>query len=229
MDAVHHQAQEARAVFKAAAKITGTGVGAQQLVPEVAVAVLDVNELESCLSGQGCSRHELPGKGFQLAVADDWVIVWDTKFAIQVRVMVSDYRFQLILAIGTRKTPGMRELQADQQVIAFLESLDVFLNKCLAQNNESRQVGFDDHELVRIGTPVRADSCGFTAPDELGAALAKVPPAPKGVLAWQPIGSAIPAFHGVSAEAVADAEAILKCVWLCQRGSLAVLKNLIEG
>ena len=68
-DAIDDLAHEARAVLEAAAKRSGTLVGAEQLVPEIAVAVLDVDEPKARVGGQLRGRDEVVDQPAELVVA----------------------------------------------------------------------------------------------------------------------------------------------------------------
>jgi hypothetical protein len=45
---------------------------------------------------------------------------------------------------------------------------------------------------------------GFSAPDQLGAAQTKIPPAADGGFARFAVASSVPTFHGMDTEAIAD-------------------------
>src|SRR6185312_14748376 len=67
---------------------------------------------------------------------------------------------------------------------------------------------FADDELLRIGAAVGPHGAGFAAPDELGARQAEAAPAAFGVLGRVAVALAVPAFHRMHGEAVADRHAV---------------------
>jgi hypothetical protein len=66
------------------------------------------------------------------------------------------------------------------------------------------QVGLVDQQLVGIASSVMLYGHGFATSDELGAATSKVAPATEGQLGRSAVGGAVPAFHRLGTEAVAD-------------------------
>ncbi len=73
-DAGNDLAQEARAVLEAAAVGTGAVDGAQELVAQVAVTVLDVDEVEACLLGEHRGPHEVGDDLLDLGVAHHGIV-----------------------------------------------------------------------------------------------------------------------------------------------------------
>src|SRR5207244_2156240 len=139
-DAADHLAQEARSVLERAAVIAGTRLRREELMAEVAVAALQVDEIEA-----------------------------EPIRTLRRRDVIVDQRAQL----------------ADRRFGARIE-----------------------HQLVRIGAAVGADRDRLAAPDELRAREAEVAPAPPRVVAREAVVRAVPAFHRLDREAVADREAI---------------------
>src|SRR6201988_92708 len=96
---------------------------------------------------------------------------------------------EIEIAVGVRAEPGaMRG------------------HELVAQRGQRWLGLFRDEQLIRIGTAVVADSDGFAAPNQLGAARTEALPAAARQLARLARGRAVPAFHWQHAEAVADAD-----------------------
>jgi hypothetical protein len=70
------------------------------------------------------------------------------------------------------------------------------------------------------------DSYGFTSPNQLGTGAAKAPPAAECVLGWGPLGPAIPPFHRLHRDPVANRELICN-QYLPQWGMLFIEKFVI--
>ena len=68
----------------------------------------------------------------------------------------------------------------------------------------------------------------FAAPDEFGTALPETPPAAKRVFTWLAVVGAVPAFHRVDGDAVADFK-IAAVNRLEQRGGWPMLELFIAG
>ena len=78
-------------------------------------------------------------------------------------------------------------------------------HQVLTQVGNGREVGIVDHQLVRIGAAVMPDGERFSAPDELGPAMAKPFPAPACQVGGLPQFGTVPTFHGQDGEAIAYA------------------------
>ena len=93
------------------------------------------------------------------------------------------------------KSPGMGQLQPNQQVIRALEMFSMGLDQEVAQAGNFLSRVFVDNQLIRIGAAIWAHGCRFASPDQLGPAAAKVFPTPPYQVAWPSIRLRVPAFH----------------------------------
>ena len=59
-------------------------------------------------------------------------------------------------------------------------------------------------KLPRIGTAVGVNGAGFSTPNQLGAACAKVPPTAEREIGRRAVQVGIPTFHGVDAKTIAN-------------------------
>src|SRR5438876_6105156 len=102
----------------------------------------------------------------------------------------------------------MRELKSDHQIVRRSTTGLVGADEGLAQFGQIFFVLLDDDKLVRVRPPVRAHRHGFTAVNQLRAALAEPLPAPADFVGRAAGGSAVPAFHWLNGPAIADAFAV---------------------
>src|SRR5207237_2619637 len=68
-------AQKARAVLEAAAIVAGACVRTQELMPQIAMAVFDVHEIEACLMGQARGALKVLNNLVDLVVAQDRIVL----------------------------------------------------------------------------------------------------------------------------------------------------------
>ena len=174
---------------------------------EIAVAVLEVHEVEAGALGQlGCG-DEVGDEPLDLVVRHERVVVRHAEFPVEDRVPVEDDRLQ---RPGGRaaEAAGMRQLQADDERpgVAAL-GLQMRGDQRIAQSGDVAERVLLQAELARVGAAVGPHGDGLAAPDQLGAAAAEIGPAPGGVLGGAAIGGAVPAFHGQHAEAVGQGAA----------------------
>src|SRR5262249_5421756 len=88
------------------------------------------------------------------------------------------------------------------------ERLAVRGDERVAQRRQRGDVRLRDQQLARVGAAVELHGDRFAAPDQLGAALAEMLPAPPRQIARVSVGGTVPAFHRQDAEPVAGAEAV---------------------
>ena len=207
-DPVDHAAQEARAVEEPAAVTPLAFPGGEQLVAQVAMAVLHVHEGEPRLLGQARGGHEIRDQAVQLLVGEAANLTREA--AIQDRVRVGDEGLRAVRGVGPREAAGMGELQADVEVGVGLgtETLAVRADEMLAQPGQALLRLGADLQLVRVGAAFRPHRDRFPAPDELGSADPEAAPTPLGQLARLPLARPVPALHGQDAEPVADADSV---------------------
>ena len=108
-------AQETRPVLKAAAITPWPIHGAQELMPQIAMAVLDVHEGEAGALSQSRGSREVIYQPGDIAVAHQGVVGRNAELAVEPGVVVEDCGLKLC-PIRPGKPAGMGELQANQQV-----------------------------------------------------------------------------------------------------------------
>ena len=74
-------------------------------------------------------------------------------------------------------TPGVRELEADDQTVVAADGRDVGADEIGTQRREVVDGRAVEDELARVGAPVAPHGDGFATPDELRSALAEPAPA----------------------------------------------------
>src|SRR5437870_1815784 len=104
----------------------------------------------------------------------------------------------------------MRQLQTRSQIIVCIraEARSMSRYQLFTQRRNRRLRARRHQQLVRVGAAVVADGHRFSAPHQLGAARAEIPPAAVRQVARLALARAVPSFHGKNAEAVADAYSV---------------------
>ena len=205
-DAGDDLAQEARAVFEAAAVASRATEGAEKLVAQVAVAVLDIDPGEAGALRQTGRVDEVLDQAGDLVVAEqDRVVVGrDAELRVQQGMTVERARLHRPAGVGAAEAAGVRQLQADAEVVDRAEALAVGLDEGLAQAGDGGQGRLVEQQLVGVGAALVAHGDGLPAPDELGAAEAEASPAADRQLRGLAVERPVPALHGQDAPAVAD-------------------------
>ena len=109
-NAVDDLAHEARAILEAAAERSRTLVRAEQLVPEIAVTVLDVDEPKARVGGQLRGRDEVVDQPADLGVGQH--ADRRRKPAIEHGIGDRGQRFGTLVQVRLRETARVRQLQA---------------------------------------------------------------------------------------------------------------------
>src|SRR5207245_8289680 len=119
----------------------------------------------------------------------------------------------------------------DDEIIGVAVALLMACNERLAKGGESSFVFSINDELVWISAPIRSNGHGFTAIDQLGAAFAETLPTPGDVGRDAACCGAVPAFHRLDSETVADLFAVDLDIgdFLRQRGVAASGDRVLAG
>src|SRR5580704_18579411 len=120
---------------------------------------------------------------------------------------IEDARLGFSTDIGAAVAAGVGELKADDEAVGAAHGAFVFFDERGAHAGEAVARVRSDDDLIGIGAACVIDGGGFAAPDEFCAALAEALPAPDGVVAGVAVGRAVPAFHGIDGDAIADFDA----------------------
>ena len=207
-DALDDRAQEAGAVLEAAAVAARPVVGREQLVAQVAVAVLHVHELEAGPLREDGGPHVVVGQAVEVLVGQDPHAAGEAP--VQDRVGEGDERLRPVPGVRARVAARVRDLQAHHEVVrgALSEARLVSGDEVVAQARQGLPGRGADHELAGVRPAVVAHGGRLAAPDQLRAREAEVPPAAAGQLGRVAVGRAVPALHRQDAEAVARAQAV---------------------
>ena len=202
-DARNHFAQEARAILERASERPFARDRAQELVSQVAVAVLDVYEVGATAFGDAARPDEQVDNPPHLVVAQDRIVLRNAELAVQEWVAVEDLGFEARLA-GSREAARVGELKPRQQVRVRTEIGVMYVEQFGMQSLERVLCLRPDHELARVGAAVGCDGHRLAAPDALGTAMSEVAPASAHQLVRLAVVVAVPALHRMDHEAIAE-------------------------
>ena len=113
----HDLAQDARAIFKAAAKLPFPRVGTQKFVQQIAVAMLEIHKVRPHLTRDAGGAHVIGNQFLHLAIRPHIPVALHLEFVIQNRMPIRNARFVGKLSVRTAEASGMRQLKAQSQVI----------------------------------------------------------------------------------------------------------------
>src|SRR5436190_4078262 len=193
--------QERSAVFEAAAVRSRSVDRAEELVQQVAVAVLHVDEVVSGAGREHGGAAERLDQLVKILVRQhDGGVGPDA--AVEDRMVVREARLRR--AGRARPASGVCELQPDDEPFGVAVCIRVRFDEFGAQGREVVDGRRVDHELTRIRASV-VDHCDrFAAPDELGPALAEASPSPPDQVGDGAVRPAVPSLHRQHREAVGD-------------------------
>ena len=178
--------------------------GAQQLVTEISVALLDVHELKARVAGQPRGRREILDEPVEIVVFEHAHALW--KASIKRGMVPRRQRLGTVVRVGPRVPPRMRKLQTDVEIVGRprAEPCPMRAHELVAKRRD-RALGLGrEHQLMRVGAAVVSHGHGFAPPDQLRAAHAEVSPPPPRQIARLASGRAVPPLHRQNAEAIAD-------------------------
>ncbi len=191
-DRGHGLGEEPGPAVEVAAVATGSLVRREELVQEVAMAVLHVDEVEARLGRDARGRRVGPDQVVEPRVRDD-VRVGRADGAVEQRMAVRDLWCRW--AGGARPAARMGELQPDEWLGPVVGRGRVTGEQLGAQRGEVADRVRPDGQLVRVRPAVRAHRDGFATPDESRARQAEAPPSPRDELGRPPVRRAVPALH----------------------------------
>src|SRR6267142_4065417 len=155
---LHNFAQESRAIFKTSTVLPFPCVSAQEFMPQVPVAMLDVHEIETQLNRRFCRAMKFLDNRAYLAVGQNGIVARQSQSSIQDRMMIENTRLCLSVRIRTAVTSGMCQLQPDEKPSVRARCRSVFLHQHLSQSRQSFLRMLRNHELIRIRTPLVRNS-----------------------------------------------------------------------
>src|SRR5579859_7966016 len=102
--------------------------GAQELVREVPVAVLQIDKVEADVGCEMCRGREGFENGPNLGIGDRLATGGRRVLQIQNRMVISNPRFQSRFLARAAKAPRMRQLEADEEIVGGAEALPMSLD-----------------------------------------------------------------------------------------------------
>ena len=116
--------------------------------------------------------------------------------------------FPALLVVRAAEAAGVRQLEADDEVVDRTPAGEVLGLEDADEFGDAGAVLLVEDELVHVRPPVGAHGHGLGAADQLGAARAEALPASLHLLGDAAGGRAVPAFHRMDGDAVADGLAV---------------------
>ena len=188
-DAGDDRAQEVRAAVEIAAVTTGPVVGAEQLVQQVAVAVLDVDEVEAGLRGPARRAST-----YSPASSSSSSSLSTLAASAPTRASSNGCSYAVRgsgVAVWSGVATGVRQLHAG----------DLVRREQVPQRGDVVDRRLVDDELVGVGPAVRPNR-GCLPPHEPAPAAAEALPAPVDEVGGAAVGGAVPALHRQHRETV---------------------------
>ncbi len=175
---------------------------------QIPVTVLHVHKIKTRFLGQHRRADVVLHQFFQFAVRKHFFRRdGQPKTRIEQRVVVSQARFQH-LAVGTAEAARVGQLQTDHQPFAAPRCLAMTFHQGVPQIHQPRQGFRRNHQLVGVGSPIRAHRGSLAAPHQFGPAGPKIPPAPQGQIRRIPVRLRVPTFHRQHREAIANVQTV---------------------
>src|SRR5438105_6022750 len=135
-DARDDLAKKPGAVLEASAITSRARDGAQELVTEVAVTVLDIDKVEPNVGGALAAGDKIIHQPGNLGVGHARIIGRNAKSRVEHRMVIEDGRLDLHLLVGPRKPPRVGQLKADQKVVRRAEPALVLLDERRSQGRD---------------------------------------------------------------------------------------------
>ena len=109
--------QKARPIFKAAAVFSLSRVRAEKFMPQITVAMLDVDKIESQILREFRRSMKIRDDRFYLGILQQRVAAGDAESLIQNWMVIQNARLGFCVMIRPAVSPRMRQLQPDDQSI----------------------------------------------------------------------------------------------------------------
>src|SRR5712664_1676071 len=134
---LHDFSQKSRTILEASAVWPSPRMRAQEFVPQVSVAMLDVHEVEAQFTRHFSRAMKLFDDRADFRVRQKRIVTGQPQFSIQDRMMIENARLRLVACIRTRVASRMRQLQSDQQPFVRTRRPPVFLDQDFSQSRQS--------------------------------------------------------------------------------------------
>src|SRR6267143_2731701 len=162
---LHNFSQKSRAIFKTPTVLPFSCVGAQEFMPQVTVAMLDVHEIKTQLTRHFCRAMKFFDDRAYLAVGQDGIVARQPQSSIQDRMMIENAWLRLSVRIRTAVASGMCQLQSDEEPFLRARCPSVLIHQHLSQSRQSFSRMLRNHELIRIRAPFVRNSNCFPSPN----------------------------------------------------------------
>ena len=207
-DAGDDVAQNAGAVLERATELARTAVGAEEFVQEVAVAVLDVDEVGAAVTGHAGGLHVAADQLLDVGIGQDLIVGGDVELLVEDGVAVGHAGFPALLVMRTAEPAGVGELEADDQVVDRTPASEVLGLEDADEFGDASLVLLIDDQLVHVRATIGAHGHGLGTADQLRTARAEALPASLHLLGDAASRGAVPAFHRVDGDTVTDGLAV---------------------
>ena len=204
-DLLHDARQQAGAAGELAAVGARARVRGQQLVQQVAVAALDVDEVETGALRHRGGLHHAFADALQFGVAEQGRGRVESIPLREQRMLLGQARPQL--AVGSGEAAAVRQLQADHHRLGIAADLGAAVPHLGQQGDQVAFAVLVQAQLVGVGATAGRHRERLAAPDQRCPAAAEVAPAPQRVQARGAVAGAVPALHRLRAEAVVQGAA----------------------
>lgn len=118
--------------------------------------------------------------------------------------MVGDSWLSSIMPMRSAKAPRVRQLETNQEAVIGTRREPMLFDQGHSQRCQTFFGVRGNQQLVGIRASVFCNRDGLATPDQFPATAAKMTPPPQRVLGRIAIGRAIPAFHRLHGDVVAD-------------------------
>jgi len=119
------------------------------------MTMLDIDKVRPDVPSDSGRADVVLDQPLQLVVGEYLVVARDLEPAVQQWMAEGNARLEALWVCWPTKPAGMRQLKADDRIAGSGEALPMYHDRQVAQACQVRLVGFDDHQLVRVGSGVR--------------------------------------------------------------------------
>src|SRR4029077_8797468 len=108
-------------------------MGAQELMGEIAMAMLDVDEIEAAFARTLRRGHEIIDEAAYLVIAHHRPVFGIAEFPVEQGVPISDHRLESLMVVRLAKAARMGELQANHEGFVAAHGFALRIAQWLAQ------------------------------------------------------------------------------------------------
>src|SRR5689334_13999337 len=97
------------------------------------MAVLNVDKIKAQLPGSFPCMMKIFDNRFNLRVGEKWIIAWQPQSAVQYRMVIKDARLGPVAPVWPAESPGMSQLQANEESVLRTRCPQMLFNQHPAQ------------------------------------------------------------------------------------------------